>query len=360
MSRTKLYNQAFTIVELLIVIVVIAILAMIAIVSYRGIQDRAVDSQLQSDLRNGSKVLGLAYASDGVYPTASPTTAASQNTTFQYTRSSTTAYCLTASSSNGKAFHITNNGSIEEGTCAGHTGGGTGGGGGDSEDGLYATLTPEATRLKQYVEALIAAPGQLSDYTIGDMTNPESFDPTPITSFFSGWTTSEFANFLSPSPQILPTDPDGYKLAVMMLPHLGGAVGAYLFHGDAMDDPSLASSVVMLTPSGQLLTPYSATGHDPAVILSSTAAGMQYVSMLLTQSAPALGLAPATMTGQDFIDYGSWGAMFTVASEAPGGPWTIRFDNPENGGFTEEFTNCTVTLEALDAQWIRAKGYSCP
>ena len=43
-------QKGFTIVELLIVIVVIAILAAITIVSYNGIQNRANDSAVQSDL----------------------------------------------------------------------------------------------------------------------------------------------------------------------------------------------------------------------------------------------------------------------------------------------------------------------
>ena len=43
-------DNAFTIVELLVVIVVIGILASITIVSYRGITTKAAEASLQSDL----------------------------------------------------------------------------------------------------------------------------------------------------------------------------------------------------------------------------------------------------------------------------------------------------------------------
>lgn len=50
----------FTIVELLIVIVVIAILATISVVAYTGIQNRANDTAIQSDLKNiGQKVMAF-------------------------------------------------------------------------------------------------------------------------------------------------------------------------------------------------------------------------------------------------------------------------------------------------------------
>ena len=60
----------FTIVELLIVIVVIAILAAISLVAYTGIQNRAHDTAVQSDLSNFARKAGAYYAINGVYPSA--------------------------------------------------------------------------------------------------------------------------------------------------------------------------------------------------------------------------------------------------------------------------------------------------
>ncbi|MDK2899387.1 MAG: hypothetical protein PWQ10_574, partial [Patescibacteria group bacterium] len=47
---SKLSSQAFTIVELLVVIVVIGILAAITIVSYTGITGKANEAAIQSEL----------------------------------------------------------------------------------------------------------------------------------------------------------------------------------------------------------------------------------------------------------------------------------------------------------------------
>ena len=60
----------FTIVELLVVIVVIGILATITIVSYTGIQQKAVVASLTSDLDNASKQLKLYQIDHSVYPTS--------------------------------------------------------------------------------------------------------------------------------------------------------------------------------------------------------------------------------------------------------------------------------------------------
>lgn len=64
-------SAGFTIVELLIVIVVIAILAAITIVAYNGIQNRAYDAAIQSDLRQlGMRVQRYYLENNDTYPAA--------------------------------------------------------------------------------------------------------------------------------------------------------------------------------------------------------------------------------------------------------------------------------------------------
>lgn len=60
--------KGFTIVELLIVIVVIAILAVISVVAYNGIQSRAYDAAIRSDLRNIYQLLAIYKTETGSYP----------------------------------------------------------------------------------------------------------------------------------------------------------------------------------------------------------------------------------------------------------------------------------------------------
>lgn len=68
--KTK-HQTGFTIVELLIVIVVIGILAAISIVAYNGVQNRANDTAVQSDLTNIAKKIRLFEADAGYYPAGS-------------------------------------------------------------------------------------------------------------------------------------------------------------------------------------------------------------------------------------------------------------------------------------------------
>lgn len=71
MQWAKQKESGFTIVELLIVIVVIGILAAITIVAFNGVQNRAREARLQSELGSVAKALELAKTggSTDTYPT---------------------------------------------------------------------------------------------------------------------------------------------------------------------------------------------------------------------------------------------------------------------------------------------------
>ena len=69
--KLKSLHKGFTIVELLIVIVVIAVLAAITVVAYDGIQARARDSRIRSDLANVRRLVEAYYAENGSYPVTS-------------------------------------------------------------------------------------------------------------------------------------------------------------------------------------------------------------------------------------------------------------------------------------------------
>lgn len=59
-------QTGFTIVELLIVIVVIGILAAITIVAYNGVQTKANQSKIDSDMQSLEKAIEMARIKDGV------------------------------------------------------------------------------------------------------------------------------------------------------------------------------------------------------------------------------------------------------------------------------------------------------
>lgn len=123
----------FTIVELLIVIVVIAILAAITIVAFNGVQGRARDSSVQSDLAQLAKQFGLFYADKGVYPM---TTTDLESLTVNINKPSylqdatspfnlvpcTSAdgqqFTIAALSTSGKRLYVTNGGGTREYTGA--------------------------------------------------------------------------------------------------------------------------------------------------------------------------------------------------------------------------------------------------
>jgi len=81
MVSLKNRSKGFTIVELLIVIVVIAILATLVIVTFTGIQQKARDSQRQTDINAVDSHLEAYYAENGKYPTLTNLTTSSWLTT---------------------------------------------------------------------------------------------------------------------------------------------------------------------------------------------------------------------------------------------------------------------------------------
>jgi prepilin-type N-terminal cleavage/methylation domain-containing protein len=62
-------QKGFTIVELLIVIVVIAILAAIVVVAYSGMQTRAKNTSVQSEIKQVQRLIESYNALNGSYPT---------------------------------------------------------------------------------------------------------------------------------------------------------------------------------------------------------------------------------------------------------------------------------------------------
>ena len=121
----KLKQQAFTIVELLIVIVVIAILAAISIVAYNGIQNRARTSSVTSALSQAVKKIKVWQVDN---PSTTPSSLAtvgvtSDDVTYQYSPGTNGSYCITATNGN-ISYKITENSAATSGGCAGHGQGG--------------------------------------------------------------------------------------------------------------------------------------------------------------------------------------------------------------------------------------------
>lgn len=109
-------TSGFTIVELLIVIVVIGILAAITIVAYNGIQNRAYDTTVQSDLNAIAKKIATESVDSGTYPM--PTAAMSikisksayqttQNNLYYCRNTTTNEFALAARSRSGKQYKYT-------------------------------------------------------------------------------------------------------------------------------------------------------------------------------------------------------------------------------------------------------------
>jgi general secretion pathway protein G len=116
-------KSGFTIVELLIVIVVIGILAAIVIVAYTGIQNKAYDASVQSDLATIVKKIQVEMPSSGIYAIPSTSTGIKINKSAYYTASNNLYFCkndatgqfaLAARSRSGKTYKYTSGSGVTE------------------------------------------------------------------------------------------------------------------------------------------------------------------------------------------------------------------------------------------------------
>lgn len=122
-NKIRYAHPGFTIVELLIVIVIIGILAAITIVAYNGIQDRAYNTAVQSDLNAFAKKITAESAESGVYPM--PTAAmgikisksayqTTQNNLYFCRNVTTNEFALSARTRSGKQYKYTNTSGLSE------------------------------------------------------------------------------------------------------------------------------------------------------------------------------------------------------------------------------------------------------
>lgn len=132
-NYSKSPTRGFTIVELLIVIVVIAILAAIIVVAYLGMQARAIDTKLTTDLNQAHQAMEIAkIENDDTYPDVLPSNLSSlsggngtgssgssqSSSTLALKKGGTASYSNLTASQNGLLFFNTCLTLISEGVGA--------------------------------------------------------------------------------------------------------------------------------------------------------------------------------------------------------------------------------------------------
>ena len=129
-------EKGFTLIELLVVVIIIGILAAIAIPIYIGIQNNAKDSAVQSDLGN-IKTSIIAYYTDtstAAMPTLDVSTLgkygfvvgaasgyAASGTPAAASGSTSSKFCIQATSVTTNVFSVTSSGAITKAACPAST-----------------------------------------------------------------------------------------------------------------------------------------------------------------------------------------------------------------------------------------------
>ncbi len=104
----KRFLYGFTLVELMVVIVTIVILAGVVVATYSGIQERAHDTAVQTDMTKIADDINIFYANTGKYP-AGPVQLAGANTvkvarnSYESTKDALT-YCVSQGATAGSAM----------------------------------------------------------------------------------------------------------------------------------------------------------------------------------------------------------------------------------------------------------------
>lgn len=116
-------RSGFTVVELLVVIVVIGILSGLAAVGYKGMQNKAIVTDVKADGSRIADMLELYYLKNKQFPadlTSLGQINKSKNTSVAYD-SNTTSFCLTTFNvaAGNKSFTVRDDASIKEGDCSG-------------------------------------------------------------------------------------------------------------------------------------------------------------------------------------------------------------------------------------------------
>jgi prepilin-type N-terminal cleavage/methylation domain-containing protein len=131
-TKTNFNQKGFTLVELVITITVISILAVIGYVAYGGMQTRAREAIVRSDLASAVDILnvdkarsgGTAYPDDIDNADRGNGLPASDGTSYQYTVNNAVSpptFCLTAINDT-VAMYISEASYPQSGVCSGHTG----------------------------------------------------------------------------------------------------------------------------------------------------------------------------------------------------------------------------------------------
>jgi len=122
-ATLKNKQNAFTIVELMIVVIVIAILAAITIVSYTAIADSSKKQKIATDLQTKGSELSKYNSNNGAYPTSLSlltNTSSGVDSSFVYTyTAASNTYCLTGYNTKYTKYIVSGSSTVTDGICSG-------------------------------------------------------------------------------------------------------------------------------------------------------------------------------------------------------------------------------------------------